>query len=210
MKGIYDYQASQTTNAGDSTNTDPLPTTISDNFVQWEYILGQVMGVSSAALYALSNIAQEWLINRNGILSFLFCLGLFGSIASLGLCFLVVDDPIDLFVLLFIKPGEEKVLSSLCLAGFGISLLLFYCINPLFLRAYGATTFNLSLLTSIIYSSGCAALWWWFELWRSDADSSGMGIFLLQYTAVLISVLLGQYLFLVKDIVKPSSLTIHP
>ncbi|KAM0681862.1 hypothetical protein MDAP_002827 [Mitosporidium daphniae] len=195
MKGIYEHQNPRPVNTGS------LTMKAENESGSWEYTLGLAMGASSAALYALSNIAQELLIRRNGILSFLFCLGLFGTIASLGLCLLIIENPIGLLRSLFEEPnGEgEGIASFLCLMGFGVSLLLFYCINPLFLRAYGATTFNLSLLTSIIYSSGGTALWWWLG-WRSaDTEFNGMGAFLIQYAMVLVAVLLGQYLFLRKD-----------
>jgi len=111
--------------------------------------IGDLMAISSAALYALSNVQQEMIVKRvghdEGRCEALGKLGLWGCVIS-GAQVLLTESG---FIL-----GTFTWTPSIvaCLIGYEACLFIMYTLTSKFLTQSDAAVFNLSLLTSDVYS----------------------------------------------------------
>lgn len=107
-------------------------------------VIGDILCLSGAVLYASSNVLQEKLVKYNDRFEFLGHLGCFGLvIAGVQMCF------IDLPKMRIATYSMRTIFSIL---GFVGCLFLMYINTSAFLQASDAIVFNLSLLTSDVYA----------------------------------------------------------
>ena len=105
---------------------------------------GDVCCLLGAALYAVSNVAQEVLVKTQDRHEFLGMLGVFGSFFS-GVQLLLLERQ----ELVGIDWSPSSVW---LLAGFVVSMFAMYSLTSAFMVVADATLFNLSLLTSDLYA----------------------------------------------------------
>eukprot|EP00428_Durinskia_dybowskii_P082258 CAMPEP_0170436398 /NCGR_PEP_ID=MMETSP0117_2-20130122/44120_1 /TAXON_ID=400756 /ORGANISM="Durinskia baltica, Strain CSIRO CS-38" /LENGTH=208 /DNA_ID=CAMNT_0010696431 /DNA_START=371 /DNA_END=993 /DNA_ORIENTATION=- len=124
-------------------------------------VLGDVLCLCAAVLYASSNVLQEHLVKFHDREEFLGYLGCFGFSLAVVQCMLV-DLPA-------IRRARftNKVIGAI--AGFIVCLFLMYTNTTAFLQHGDAVLFNLSLLTSDVYAvvftyffSGYLVSWMYF------------------------------------------------
>ena len=107
-------------------------------------VLGDFVVLGGAALFAVSNILQEYFMCEGADPSeYLFVLGGFGSIVIGIMGYLLEFDDVE-------EMNNWK--EGLCMIGFGVCIVISYSMTPSFLKRYGATFYNLSLLASSLYS----------------------------------------------------------
>ncbi|CBK19738.2 uncharacterized protein [Blastocystis hominis] len=108
-------------------------------------VIGDLMALSSAVLYAVSNVCQEVLVKHNDWKEFLGMLGLGGTVFSL------------LFIVLFERNSLIAVpwdgVSVALLAGYVVCLFAMYVITAVFMEKNDAVVFNMHLLTSDVIAS---------------------------------------------------------
>jgi solute carrier family 35 protein F1/2 len=106
--------------------------------------LGDLLCICGTLFYAISNVAQEYLVKNHSVLEWLGFIGFVGAFVSgIQLCI------IDRHTLALI---EWEYYSALVLVGFVIALVLFYILMPLVIRISSAAVINLSLLTADIFT----------------------------------------------------------
>lgn len=108
-------------------------------------LLGDMLCLAGAALYGVSNTAQEASVKLFGAVEFLGALGLFGS----------VINGIQLALLEKEQVGEihwDNWQEVSLLLGFSLSLFLLYLLMPVVMRLSSATAANLSILSADFYS----------------------------------------------------------
>ncbi|CDW54689.1 solute carrier family 35 member f1 [Trichuris trichiura] len=133
-------------------------------------VAGDLMCLSGAALYGVSNVIQEWLLRLHERTEYLGMIGIFGSfISGIQLYIAYTISPRQLSKmgksLRPIGPNIKRVciplplkaplyafLSALLLLTFAISMFLFYTFVCVLIRRSSATMFNLSLLTADFYA----------------------------------------------------------
>jgi solute carrier family 35 protein F1/2 len=108
-------------------------------------VLGDILCLCGAILYAASNILQEFLVKFHNREEYLGKLGLFGIIIAI-IQFMIVDFPSinnnNIFTL-------EMIFTMI---GFILCLNFMYINTTIFLQSNDAILFNLSLLTSDVYA----------------------------------------------------------
>ncbi|XP_064404936.1 solute carrier family 35 member F2-like isoform X2 [Halichondria panicea] len=105
---------------------------------------GDLLCLGGSALYAISNVAQEFLVKNHSITEFLGLIGMTGSVVS----------AIQLVIL------ERESLAKidwsydvgLLFFGFGVCMFTFYSVMPHVMKFSSAVVVNLSLLTADIYT----------------------------------------------------------
>jgi len=130
-------------------------------------LLGDVLTLSAACLYAASNVLQEKLLGSAGQVEVLCCLGGLGALLSGVQCLLLERSTLRAaFAAAAAKPHGRGLLSGGLLA-FAISMFGLYSLAPTALRAVdasqgadggGAAVFNLHLLTSDLWAAAARAL----------------------------------------------------
>ncbi|KAI5079707.1 hypothetical protein GOP47_0005186 [Adiantum capillus-veneris] len=110
-----------------------------------ELIKGDMMVLAASFLYAISNVIEEVILQKDGFVELTTWLGFFGSIiSSCQLCILEIHE---------IKSIKWNVLEVLPFFGYAISLFTFYTLVPIFLKLNGSTSLNLSLISSDIWAT---------------------------------------------------------
>lgn len=107
-------------------------------------ILGDILCLCSAFLYACSNTLQEKMIKNNKRKEFLGNLGRFGCVISFVQCMIVDYHRIS--------EASVGIVQILSMIGFIICLFGMYTTTSFFLENNDATLLNLSLLTSDVYA----------------------------------------------------------
>jgi solute carrier family 35 protein F1/2 len=107
-------------------------------------VLGDVMCLCGAFLYACSNVLQEYLVKFQDRKTFLGKLGLYGTLLA-GVQCLIIDRPL-------LAQATWPTPVCLYIAGFVACLFLMYTNTSVFLIQGDAVLFNLSLLTSDVYA----------------------------------------------------------
>ncbi|XP_077488662.1 solute carrier family 35 member F2-like [Amblyomma americanum] len=108
-------------------------------------LLGDMLCLGGAALYGVSNVAQEAAVKLCGTVEFLGAIGLFGS----------VINGIQLALLEKEKVGEihwDDWHEVSMLLGFSGSMFLLYLLMPVVIRLSSATAANLSILSADFYA----------------------------------------------------------
>mmetsp|Transcript_11789 Transcript_11789/g.21854 ORF Transcript_11789/g.21854 Transcript_11789/m.21854 type:complete len:339 (+) Transcript_11789:62-1078(+) len=107
-------------------------------------VIGDLFAVASAVCYGVANVSQEALIKHNDNTEFLFMLGFFGTIFS-GLVVVCTELPI-------LATFDWQSSGPMLLFGYTICMVSIYSSISKFLQLYDATSLNLSLLSSDIWS----------------------------------------------------------
>lgn len=137
-------------------------------------LLGDGLVLLSAALYAVSNVCQEYTVKNLSREEFLGMVGMFGTaISTIQMVILERTKITDI-------QGSWQV--GLLFCGFAFCLYTLYSCMPIVIKLSSATSVNLSLLTADLFSLFC-------------------GIFLFQYTfsgiylVSLVTIIIGFILF---------------
>jgi len=107
-------------------------------------MLGDVVALGSAVLYAASNVFQEYLVTT-GTKSYEF-------LAILGVISFGITLVESLILEIHSITALQSVVSGLSLSGFVVCMLGFYSLTPYYFQCYGASLFNMSLLASNVYA----------------------------------------------------------
>ncbi|KAM7257291.1 hypothetical protein ACFE04_013032 [Oxalis oulophora] len=115
-------------------------------------LLGDILVIAGATLYAVSNVSEEYLVKNADRVELMAFLGLFGAIIS-AIQIVPLNEPNRSIV----ERNELKAIkwsagAALPFIGFSVAMFLFYSLVPVFLKINGATMLNLSLLTSDMWS----------------------------------------------------------
>jgi solute carrier family 35 protein F1/2 len=132
------------------TSSSPAATTSSSPSCGNEYpnaLRGDIYVLIAAALYAISNVAQEKLVKHYDRIEFLGALGTFGTVICVAILLLLERDEISIFL------QRMDYIATLELFGFVACLLIMYCVTSKFLQEGDALMFNLSTLTSDVYGA---------------------------------------------------------
>jgi len=112
-------------------------------------ILGDLLALTGAFLYALENVIQEHLIKKRGdVFNFLGFIGLFGTITT----FLEAWAAGEFEAFNNIKPGVSNLTIASNYIGMALVNFICYTIIPFFIARSGATLLNLSNVTTIVWS----------------------------------------------------------
>ncbi|XP_024133219.1 solute carrier family 35 member F2 [Oryzias melastigma] len=150
-------------------------------------LLGDALVLLSAALYAVSNVAQEYTVKNLSRVEFLGMLGLFGTIIS----------TIQMVIL------ERKAVSTinwsweigLLFGAFALCMYALYSFMPIVVKLTSATSVNLSLLTADLFSLFCGIFLFHYSF-------SGL------YLVSLVVILIGFITFnAVPTVTKPAEPT---
>ncbi|XP_065856561.1 uncharacterized protein [Euphorbia lathyris] len=107
-------------------------------------LLGDSLVIAGTIFFACSNVGEEFCVKKKDRVEVVSMIGLYGLLVSV----------IQLSVL-EVKSLESVTWSAdivLALAGYTVSLFLFYTISPFVLKLGGATMFNLSILTADMWA----------------------------------------------------------
>ncbi|KHJ45740.1 hypothetical protein D918_03952 [Trichuris suis] len=108
-------------------------------------VAGDLMCLSGAALYGVSNVIQEWLLRLHERTEYLGMIGIFGSFIS-GIQLAIVENG------QIAAAHWTQYQTPLLLLTFAVSMFLFYTFVCVLIRRSSATMFNLSLLTADFYA----------------------------------------------------------
>ncbi|KAG1691514.1 Solute carrier family 35 member F1 [Nymphon striatum] len=111
-------------------------------------LLGDMLCLSGAVLYGISNVCEEYVVKSHDHIEFLGMLGLFGSIIN-GIQLAIFERK----QVALIKWDQSYLV--LCLVGYGVCLFTLYVCMPLTMKLSSATAVNLSVLTADFYSLIC-------------------------------------------------------
>ncbi|NWZ44138.1 S35F2 protein, partial [Brachypodius atriceps] len=107
-------------------------------------VIGDVLVLLGASLYAISNVSEEYIVKNLSRVEFLGMVGLFGTIIS-GLQLAIVERR----ELMRIQWNWEIVL---LFTAFALCMFALYSFMPVVMKVTSATSVNLGILTSDLYS----------------------------------------------------------
>lgn len=107
-------------------------------------VLGDTLCIVASALYACSNVGEEYSIRDIKVTHFLAGLGLFGTLID-GIQFIALE----LTTIQAINWDKQCIE---LLIGYSVTLFLLYSLTPVLIKSSSATLFNLSLLSADVYS----------------------------------------------------------
>lgn len=113
-------------------------------------VRGDLLCLAGATLYAISNVAQEYLVKSHDRVEFLGMLGGWGTLINGAQLLLLERDELAAVT------WTPAVIA--CWAGFTASLFAMYVMTSFFLQRADATLFNLSLLSSDLWAILAAVL----------------------------------------------------
>ncbi|TNN11168.1 Solute carrier family 35 member F1 [Schistosoma japonicum] len=150
----YFLQSSNIIFNNDNVAGAPLDqTAINDqSFTAEQMIFGDFLVIIGAILYGLSNVLQQYLIVKYGIVEFLSCVGLVASIVTVIYTVLIERQSISMLMLWTDDAFVNFDKITACFIGYALSMFALYSLMPLVLMRSSAVLVNLSLLTSDIYA----------------------------------------------------------
>ncbi|NXC79757.1 S35F2 protein, partial [Cercotrichas coryphoeus] len=107
-------------------------------------VIGDVLVLLAASLYAISNVSEEYIVKNLSRVEFLGMVGLFGTIIS-GLQLAIVEHKEVMRI-----QWSWKV--ALLFTGFALCMFGLYSFMPVVIKVTSATSVNLGILTSDLYS----------------------------------------------------------
>ncbi|KAM7066684.1 solute carrier family 35 member F2 [Acridotheres tristis] len=107
-------------------------------------VIGDLLVLLAASLYAISNVSEEYIVKNLSRVEFLGMLGLFGTIIS-GLQLAIVEHKEIMKI-----QWNWKV--ALLFTGFALCMFGLYSFMPVVIKITSATSVNLGILTSDLYS----------------------------------------------------------
>ncbi|XP_066031884.1 solute carrier family 35 member F2 [Chamaea fasciata] len=109
-----------------------------------DVVIGDVLVLLGASLYAISNVSEEYIVKNLSRVEFLGMVGLFGTIIS-GLQLAVLEHR----ELMRVQWNWEV---ALLLIAFALCMFALYSFMPIVMKVTSATSVNLGILTSDLYS----------------------------------------------------------
>ncbi|NXM92047.1 S35F2 protein, partial [Oenanthe oenanthe] len=109
-----------------------------------DVVIGDLLVLLAASLYAISNVGEEYIVKNLSRVEFLGMVGLFGTIIS-GLQLAIVEHK-DLMRIQW----SWKI--ALLFMGFALCMFGLYSFMPVVIKVTSATSVNLGILTSDLYS----------------------------------------------------------
>ncbi|NXR27918.1 S35F2 protein, partial [Cinclus mexicanus] len=109
-----------------------------------DVVIGDVLVLLAASLYAISNVSEEYIVKNLSRVEFLGMVGLFGTIIS-GLQLAIVEHKEIMRI-----QWNWKV--ALLFTGFALCMFGLYSFMPFVIKVTSATSVNLGILTSDLYS----------------------------------------------------------
>ncbi|NWR11634.1 S35F2 protein, partial [Paradoxornis webbianus] len=109
-----------------------------------DVVIGDVLVLLGASLYAISNVSEEYIVKNLSRVEFLGMVGLFGTIIS-GLQLAVLEHR----ELMRVQWNWEV---ALLLTAFALCMFALYSFMPVVMKVTSATSVNLGILTSDLYS----------------------------------------------------------
>ncbi|NXN84049.1 S35F2 protein, partial [Bombycilla garrulus] len=109
-----------------------------------DVVIGDVLVLLAASLYAISNVGEEYIVKNLSRVEFLGMVGLFGTIIS-GLQLALVEHK-DIMRIQW----NWKI--ALLFSGFALCMFGLYSFMPVVIKVTSATSVNLGILTSDLYS----------------------------------------------------------
>ncbi|XP_035390193.1 solute carrier family 35 member F2 [Electrophorus electricus] len=110
-------------------------------------LLGDGLVILSAALYAISNVCQEYTVKNRSRVEFLGMLGLFGTLVS-GIQLAALEHKA-------VAKIQWRWEVALLLCTFAVCMYVLYSCMPVVVKLSSATAVNLSLLTADLFSLFC-------------------------------------------------------
>ncbi|NXU01321.1 S35F2 protein, partial [Buphagus erythrorhynchus] len=107
-------------------------------------VIGDVLVLLAASLYAISNVSEEYIVKNLSRVEFLGMVGLFGTIIS-GLQLAIVEHK-------EITKIQWNWKVALLFTGFALCMFGLYSFMPVVIKVSSATSVNLGILTSDLYS----------------------------------------------------------
>ncbi|NWY72585.1 S35F2 protein, partial [Erithacus rubecula] len=107
-------------------------------------VIGDVLVLLAASLYAISNVSEEYIVKNLSRVEFLGMVGLFGTVIS-GLQLAIVEHKEVMRI-----QWSWKV--ALLFSGFALCMFGLYSFMPVVIKITSATSVNLGILTSDLYS----------------------------------------------------------
>ncbi|NXO69186.1 S35F2 protein, partial [Phainopepla nitens] len=109
-----------------------------------DVVIGDVLVLLAASLYAISNVGEEYIVKNLSRVEFLGMVGLFGTIIS-GIQLAIVEHK-DIMRIQW----NWKI--ALLFSGFALCMFGLYSFMPVVIKVTSATSVNLGILTSDLYS----------------------------------------------------------
>uniref|UniRef100_U3JCH9 Solute carrier family 35 member F2 n=1 Tax=Ficedula albicollis TaxID=59894 RepID=U3JCH9_FICAL len=109
-----------------------------------DVVIGDVLVLLAASLYAISNVSEEYIVKNLSRVEFLGMVGLFGTIIS-GLQLAIVEHKEIMRIQWSWKVAPLFIGFALCMFGL-------YSFMPVVIKVTSATSVNLGILTSDLYS----------------------------------------------------------
>ncbi|XP_063250656.1 solute carrier family 35 member F2 [Prinia subflava] len=109
-----------------------------------DVVIGDVLVLLGASLYAISNVSEEYIVKNLSRVEFLGMVGLFGTIIS-GLQLALVENR-------QIKAIQWNWTVALLFLAFALCMFALYSFMPVVMEVTSATSVNLGILTSDLYS----------------------------------------------------------
>ncbi|NXD22038.1 S35F2 protein, partial [Spelaeornis formosus] len=109
-----------------------------------DVVIGDLLVLLAASLYAISNVCEEYIVKNLSRVEFLGMLGLFGTIIS-GLQLAIVEHKEIMRI-----QWNWKI--ALLFTSFALCMFGLYSFMPIVIRVTSATSVNLAILTSDLYS----------------------------------------------------------
>ncbi|KAM4904576.1 solute carrier family 35 member F2 [Sylvia borin] len=138
-----------------------------------DVVIGDVLVLLGASLYAISNVSEEYIVKNLSRVEFLGMVGLFGTIIS-GLQLAVLEHR----ELRRIQWNWEV---ALLLTAFALCMFALYSFMPVVMKVTSATSVNLGILTSDLYSL-------FFGLFLFHYKFSGL--YILSFVVIMVGFLL--------------------
>ncbi|XP_043815444.1 solute carrier family 35 member F2 isoform X2 [Manihot esculenta] len=107
-------------------------------------LLGDSLVIAGTLFFACSNVGEEFCVKKKDRIEVVSMLGFFGMLVSLV--------ELSIFELKSLESVSWSADIILAIAGYTLSLFMFYTLVPFVLKLSGATMFNLSLLTSDMWA----------------------------------------------------------
>ncbi|CAK7356954.1 unnamed protein product [Dovyalis caffra] len=112
-------------------------------------ILGDFLVIAGTFFFAFSNVGEEFCVKKKGRVEVVTMLGIYGFLVSVIELYPFQRSIFELKSLEAIHWSKDIILA---IAGYTLSMFLFYSVVPLVLKLSGATMFNLSILTSDMWA----------------------------------------------------------
>lgn len=164
-------------NSTSSVNEQPNPDGSSDESLA---LLGDVLCMSGAALYGLSNVGQEYTVKRHSVVEYLGMLGLFGAAIN-GVQLAVLEFSVWATV-----PWGDVLKVLLPLGGFAAAMFSLSLVFAFVVRRSSAAVVNLNVLTADLYALLCGVLLFHYSLHYL-------------YAIAFVLILVGVILFLIRE-----------